>query len=65
LIRRAACSSSDLAKSGPSASSLRDLKIRYKQTVIGVLWVVLRPVLNMLVFTLFFGRLVLHGFVTA
>src|SRR5947207_6833295 len=35
----------------------RDVKIRYKQTAIGVLWVVLQPVLNMLVFTLFFGRL--------
>jgi len=35
----------------------RDVKIRYKQTVIGVLWVILQPVLNMLVFTLFFGRL--------
>src|SRR5260370_3001903 len=35
----------------------RDVKIRYKQTAIGVLWVVLQPVLNMLVFTLFFVRL--------
>ncbi len=35
----------------------RDVKIRYKQTAIGVFWVVLQPVLNMLVFTLFFGRL--------
>jgi lipopolysaccharide transport system permease protein len=35
----------------------RDVKIRYKQTAIGILWVVLQPVLNMLVFTLFFGRL--------
>ena len=35
----------------------RDVKIRYKQTVIGILWVVLQPVLTMLVFTLFFGRL--------
>src|SRR5213082_63406 len=35
----------------------RDVKIRYKQTTIGVLWVILQPVLNMLVFTLFFGRL--------
>src|SRR3989475_1683739 len=35
----------------------RDVKIRYKQTAIGVLWVVLQPVLNMLIFTLFFGRL--------
>src|SRR5207302_1976231 len=35
----------------------RDVKIRYNQTAIGVLWVILQPVLNMLVFTLFFGRL--------
>jgi lipopolysaccharide transport system permease protein len=35
----------------------RDIKIRYKQTVIGVLWVVLQPLLTMGVFTLFFGRL--------
>src|SRR5262252_8449022 len=35
----------------------RDVKIRYKQTVIGVLWVVLQPLLTMAVFTLFFGRL--------
>jgi len=35
----------------------RDVKIRYKQTAIGVLWVIIQPVLNMLVFTLFFGRL--------
>jgi lipopolysaccharide transport system permease protein len=35
----------------------RDVKIRYKQTAIGVLWVILQPILNMLVFTLFFGRL--------
>jgi lipopolysaccharide transport system permease protein len=35
----------------------RDVKIRYKQTAIGVLWVVIQPVLTMLVFTLFFGRL--------
>src|SRR5271165_3469676 len=35
----------------------RDVKIRYKQTAIGVLWVVLQPLLTMGVFTLFFGRL--------
>jgi lipopolysaccharide transport system permease protein len=35
----------------------RDIKIRYKQTVIGVLWVVLQPLLTMGVFSLFFGRL--------
>ena len=35
----------------------RDVKVRYKQTVIGVLWVVLQPLLTMGVFTLIFGRL--------
>ena len=35
----------------------RDVKIRYKQTVIGVAWVVLQPLLTMGIFTLFFGRL--------
>jgi lipopolysaccharide transport system permease protein len=35
----------------------RDIKIRYKQTVVGVLWVVLQPLLTMGVFALFFGRL--------
>ena len=35
----------------------RDVKVRYKQTVIGVLWVVLQPLLTMGAFTLIFGRL--------
>ena len=35
----------------------RDIKIRYKQTVIGVVWVVLQPLMTMGVFTIFFGRL--------
>jgi lipopolysaccharide transport system permease protein len=35
----------------------RDLKVRYKQTALGVLWVILQPLLTMLVFTLLFGRL--------
>jgi homopolymeric O-antigen transport system permease protein len=35
----------------------RDLKVRYKQTAIGVAWVVIQPFMTMLVFTLFFGRL--------
>jgi lipopolysaccharide transport system permease protein len=35
----------------------RDIKVRYAQTAVGVLWVVLQPLLTMLVFTLFFGRL--------
>lgn len=34
----------------------RDLKVRYKQTVIGAAWAVLQPVLLMVVFTLFFGQ---------
>jgi lipopolysaccharide transport system permease protein len=36
----------------------RDLKIRYTQTVLGVAWAVLQPVLSTVVFTLVFGRLV-------
>jgi lipopolysaccharide transport system permease protein len=35
----------------------RDLSVRYKQTVIGVLWAVLRPFLTMVVFTVVFGKL--------
>src|SRR6266540_3530968 len=35
----------------------RDVKVRYKQTVLGVAWAVLQPALATLVFTLFFGRL--------
>jgi lipopolysaccharide transport system permease protein len=35
----------------------RNLKVRYKQTVIGVVWVVIQPLLSMGVFTIFFGRL--------
>ena len=35
----------------------RDIKIRYKQTVIGAAWALLQPLLTTLVFTLFFGRL--------
>ena len=35
----------------------RDLKVRYKQTALGVAWAVLQPLMYMVVFTLFFGRL--------
>lgn len=35
----------------------RDVSVRYKQTIIGVLWAVVRPLLTMLVFTVIFGRL--------
>lgn len=35
----------------------RDLSVRYKQTALGVAWALLQPLLTMLVFSLFFGRL--------
>jgi len=35
----------------------RDIKVRYKQTVLGVVWAVLQPVLTMLIFTVIFGGL--------
>jgi len=35
----------------------RDILVRYKQTVIGIAWSVLRPLLTMIVFTIVFGRL--------
>ena len=37
--------------------SWRDILVRYKQTVIGVAWSVIRPVLTMIVFTVIFGKL--------
>jgi lipopolysaccharide transport system permease protein len=35
----------------------RDISVRYKQTVIGVVWAILRPFLTMIVFTVIFGRI--------
>jgi lipopolysaccharide transport system permease protein len=35
----------------------RDIKVRYKQTVIGAAWAVLQPLLTMVMFSLFFGKL--------
>ncbi len=35
----------------------RDLKVRYRQTVIGILWAVIQPLLTMVIFSLFFGKL--------
>ena len=35
----------------------RDIKVRYKQTVLGVAWAVIQPVLMMVVFSIFFGLL--------
>jgi len=37
--------------------ALRDISVRYKQTVLGVAWAVLQPVMTMIVFTVFFGRI--------
>jgi lipopolysaccharide transport system permease protein len=35
----------------------RDVKVRYKQTALGVLWIVLQPVVSMIIFSLLFGGL--------
>jgi len=35
----------------------RDVKVRYKQTALGAAWAVLQPLMTMIVFTIFFGRL--------
>jgi len=35
----------------------RDIKVRYKQTVLGALWAIIQPVATTLIFTVFFGRL--------
>jgi lipopolysaccharide transport system permease protein len=35
----------------------RDVKVRYKQTVLGAAWAVLQPLMMMVVFTIFFGRM--------
>lgn len=35
----------------------RDIKVRYKQTVIGILWAILQSFLTMVIFTIFFGKI--------
>ena len=35
----------------------RDVKVRYKQTILGVAWAIIQPFLTMVVFSLFFGKL--------
>ncbi|HBE90135.1 MAG TPA: phosphate ABC transporter permease [Candidatus Andersenbacteria bacterium] len=35
----------------------RDISVRYKQTIIGILWAIIRPFLTMVVFTAIFGRI--------
>lgn len=36
--------------------TLRDIKVKYKQTLLGFLWVVLQPIIMMSIFSVFFGR---------
>ena len=36
---------------------LRDIKVRYKQTVLGVAWAIIQPLMTMIIFSLIFGRL--------
>jgi len=37
--------------------TMRDVKVRYKQTVLGFAWAIIQPVMMMIVFSIFFGRL--------
>ena len=37
--------------------TMRDIKIRYKQTALGAAWAIIQPLFTMLIFTIFFGRL--------
>jgi lipopolysaccharide transport system permease protein len=39
-----------------SALAARDVKLRYKQTALGVIWVILQPLMGALIFTFVFGR---------
>jgi len=37
--------------------TMRDIKVRYKQTVLGVTWAVIQPVMTMVIFSIVFGQL--------
>ena len=37
--------------------TMRDIRVRYKQTALGAAWAIIQPLFTMLIFTLFFGRL--------
>lgn len=37
--------------------AMREIKVRYKQTMLGATWAILQPVMTMVVFTIFFGKL--------
>ncbi len=36
---------------------MRDIKVRYKQTALGAAWAVIQPLVTMIIFTIFFGRM--------
>ena len=36
----------------------RDIKVRYKQTIVGIGWAIFQPFVNMIIFSLFFGKLI-------
>lgn len=38
--------------------SWRDVKVRYKQTALGMIWAIIQPLITMIVFTIFFGKFV-------
>jgi lipopolysaccharide transport system permease protein len=40
-----------------NSSTWRDIKVRYKQTVLGASWAIIQPFFTMIVFSIFFGRL--------
>jgi len=40
-----------------SVLTMRDIKVRYKQTVLGAAWAIIQPLTTMLIFTVIFGRL--------
>jgi lipopolysaccharide transport system permease protein len=37
--------------------TMRDIKVRYKQTILGFTWAIIQPIMMMVVFSIFFGRL--------
>ena len=40
-----------------AALAIRDIKVRYKQTVLGAAWAIIQPLTTMVIFTIIFGRL--------
>src|ERR1035437_4242474 len=41
----------------PYVLTMRDIRVRYKQTVLRFAWAIIQPVMMMVVFSIFFGRL--------